>query len=595
MTGDVEDPLDAMVPPDDDAPIIALVRKLLEEAFERKASELHLDPTRSGLVATVRVDGRVEPLMVMPSSIHRAVLSRVKILAGIDVTDRRPSVRGRAFTKLGDATVDMQVATFPAVLGESVTIQLIPMHLEVNSLDKIHTPEVVELVRAALEDPFGLVLATGPAFSGKSTLMYALLLELMAPDRRVMTIEDPVMFHVDGAVQSYATDEFTIADGLRAMLACQVDVALAGQISTADELRLAFAHARHHYLLSEMHAQDTAQALSNLLESGAVPASMIVECVLALVGQRLVRRSCRQCRTGRVPTDEEARVIGLVGEAAQQTLTVNVGCDACEGKGFAGRVAVAEVLTLTPSLLAAIAKGVRDPAGLRAVRGPNFRTIDDDLRAYVLFGEVSIDEAVLRLTPGQELSAALDALLFDVETSRPDVGVPSLDGTVTIVFTDVVDSTKRTLDVGDQAWMEALRHHQSLVRKEVEAWGGVEVKSTGDGFMLAFPSSSAAVRCGLAIRDAAAATIVGDGEPIGVKIGMHAGEPVREGDDFYGTTVNIAARVAAVATAGEVLVSELVRSLVAGSKDFGFSSPRPVEMKGVDEPQAVYAVESTRS
>ncbi|HUQ40579.1 MAG TPA: adenylate/guanylate cyclase domain-containing protein [Acidimicrobiales bacterium] len=183
---------------------------------------------------------------------------------------------------------------------------------------------------------------------------------------------------------------------------------------------------------------------------------------------------------------------------------------------------------------------------------------------------------------GIELTTSLEALADAVAVERPDVSPSTaLDGTITIMFTDICDSTALTHSVGDQAWIEVLRHHRDLVTKQVGAWGGQVVKSIGDGFMLAFPSARSAVRCGMAIQSDVAAVVLPGGEALSIRVGLHAGEPVRDGEDFYGTTVNMAARVASAAGAGEVLVSDLVRALVSSDAGIEMGHARNVELKGL--------------
>jgi class 3 adenylate cyclase len=438
-----------------------------------------------------------------------------------------------------------------------------------------------------------MVICSGATGSGKSTALHSLLRDVMTPAERVMVVEDRVHVHIEGAVQGFITDDFTISDAMSAMHSSDVDIAVVDEVTAGGELRQLFDLAGQGRLIfTTLSAADAAAALEELLAFRTVTPARIAETVRVITAQRLVRRSCEHCRSLRVPTRDEVDLLGLQGAAAATELVTNAGCDQCADITMLGRAVAVEILTMTPALAAALLRGARDAASFREVLGPEYRTIVDSIRVQLLEHTISIETAIEHLGREHELGAALDALVESVASDRPELGVPSLDGTVAIVFTDIVASTARTAEVGDSVWMEALRHHQALVRKELEVWGGVEVKSTGDGFMLAFASSMSAVRCALAIRDSAPSVLARDGEPLGVKIGVHAGEPIRDGDDFYGTTVNIAARVAAAASSGEVVVSDLVRNLISTDKGFAFSPPRVVEMKGLDEPQPVYVVET---
>jgi len=584
----------------------AAARCILETALAAGASDVHLDPTPIGGVLGVRVigvqaKGHIER-MTLPESSTGPVTTALKALGGVDRNLSGRPQRGRNLVKLGDSTVDAQMSIFPSLYGDSLAIRMAELERSSVPLNEIFPDEIVAAYRAAVDrrmsagggyvGRLGVVICSGATGSGKSTVLHALLRDLMTPTERVMAVEDEVYIHIDGAVQGFTTDEFTVSDAMRSMEASDVDIALVGAVTTGAEMRQLFGLAKQGRLIfTTLHSADAAAALEELLAFGTLSAALVAESVRVITAQRLVRKSCETCRSTRLPTPEEAQLLGLRG-AEPVPLATNAGCDRCGGAGTSGQVAAAEILTMTPALAATLLRGARDAASFRQALGAEYRTIADSIRVHLLGQTIAIETALEHLGREHELGAALDALVESVASDRPELGVPSLDGTVAIVFTDIVSSTARTAEVGDSVWMEALRHHQSLVRKEVDAWGGVEVKSTGDGFMLAFPSSMNAVRCAVAIRDSAPSVLARDGEPLGIKIGVHAGEPIRDGDDFYGTTVNVAARVAAAAGPGEVVVSELVRHLISTSKAFRLGPEREAEMKGIEGRQPIYPVVS---
>ncbi len=586
----------------DEEDAFAAARCILETALDAGASDVHLDPTPVGGELGIRVQGEIERMTVSEASTG-PVITALKALSGVNRDLSGRPQRGRNLVKLGESTVDAQISVFPSLFGDSLRIRMTELELSVRPIAELFPDDIVAAYRAAVARRttsgggyvarHGIVICSGATGSGKDTVLHALLRDVMTPAERVMAVEDHVEVHIEGAVQGFVTDEFTVSDAIRAMDSSDVDIALVGAVRSGAEMRQLFGLANQGRLIfTTLHSADAPAALEELLAFGTLSATLVAENVRVITAQRLVRKSCEGCRSTRLPSAGEVQLLGLRAAEATTTMATNGGCDECGGVGTFGRTVAAEILTMTPALAATLLRGARDAASFRRALGPDYRTIADSVRVHLLDHTVSIETALEHLGREHELGAALDALVESVASDRPELGVPLLDGTVAIVFTDIVSSTARTAEVGDSVWMEALRHHQSLVRKEVDAWGGVEVKSTGDGFMLAFPSSMNAVRCAVAIRDSAPSVLARDGEPLGVKIGVHAGEPIRDGDDFYGTTVNVAARVAAAAGAGEVVVSELVRHLISTSKAFQFGPERDAEMKGIEGRQPIYPVVS---
>ncbi|HUR49333.1 MAG TPA: adenylate/guanylate cyclase domain-containing protein, partial [Acidimicrobiales bacterium] len=342
-------------------------------------------------------------------------------------------------------------------------------------------------------------------------------------------------------------------------------------------------------VFSVLDAPDAPGALHRLINGGVDP-SLVCSLLNLVMGQRLLAKSCLDCQRWRPATEEEIERLDLPPSGVE--VVANEGCESCDGRGSKGRMIVTELVTMSPRLAAALEQGA-DVHGIREALGADFVSIDDGIRNHVLTGAVPVDVAMNHVGRRPELTGSLQAVASaatrDTQLSDP---FERLGGTVSIMFTDIVGSTHLTSELGDNVWMEVLRQHDSLVHKQLEAWDGIAVKSVGDGFMAAFGSASAAVLCGVAIQESSTAMLLPDGTPLEVRVGIHAGEPVKDQGDLFGTTVNVAARVAAAAQPGEVLVSDLVRALVASTGRFRFGEPRPVELRGLEGSHLLYAIEA---
>ena len=568
----------------------AIVDAIVEYALRRGASDIHLTPVSSGLAVGVRVGGTVETLEPsLPAAIGPELISALKRAAGIGA-GVGPVSSGYASRMIGGESVVLNVSTFPTQRGESASVRL-GVKPSLPSLDDLGLdPDLLDRARAALlARPHGVVLTTGPTGSGKSTTLYMFMAEVHRPGQRVMTIEDQVTFDLEDVIQVKTSEDFGVAAMLRAMAGADCDIALAHELRSSEELSAAFDLARLGVLMfSVMDAPDAPGALHRITQSGRVTPALVSSLLNLILAQALVAKSCAECRHWRRATPAEVEHLGL--RVADFQVVTNAGCGACDGTGTRGRVLVVELVTMSPGLAAALERGA-DVQEIREALGPDFRSIDDDIRRRMADGDISVEVAIKAMGCRPELSGGLQAVASaaakDDHLSDP---LERLGGTVSIMFTDIVGSTRLTAELGDDAWMAVLSQHDALVRKQLDSWDGVAIKSVGDGFMAAFGSATAAVRCGLGIQESSAAMLLPDGSPLQLRAGIHAGEPVKDHGDLFGTTVNVAARVAAAAQPGEVLVSDLVRALVASTGRFNFGEARPVELRGLEGSHLLYPV-----
>jgi len=345
----------AMVELDNDAPVVRYVDSLLERAINARASDIHLEPTETELRVRLRIDGVLHAIDAIPLGVLSALISRLKILSGLDITERRIPQNGRITKQIGPRKVDLRAATLPTVWGEKVVLRILDtggIDLELRKLG--FTEENYQRFSAGFRKPHGMLLVTGPTGSGKSTTLYATLTEIARPEVNVITVEDPVEYRIAGINQVQVNPKagLTFAAVLPAMLRTDPDVILVGEIRDATTAQLAIEAAlTGHLVLSTLHTNDAPSALPRLIEMGIEPflVGSALDCVLA---QRLARKLCEWCKTPYEPTDFELTGAKWpresLGEPAH--LWKAVGCRNCSQTGYRGRLAINEVMRVTEEI-----------------------------------------------------------------------------------------------------------------------------------------------------------------------------------------------------------------------------------------------------
>ena len=377
-----------------EAPVIRLVSMLLTEALDARASDVHLEAYPDALRVRYRVDGVLQEAPSPPRSMAPAVISRLKVMANLDIAERRTPQDGRIRLVLQDRQVDVRVSTVPTLHGESVVLRLLDKEsgtLELSALGM----SAGDLARfeQVLTRPHGVVLATGPTGSGKTTTLYAALQRLRTGREKILTVEDPVEYQLAGIPQVPVNEKVgvTFASALRALLRQDPDVMLVGEIRDGETAEIATQAAlTGHLVLSTLHTNDSAGALTRLVDLGVAPflVSATVEAVLA---QRLVRTVCGVC-VARVPaTDAERSALGSVdlGEVSR-----GVGCEACRGSGYSGRSGVYELVVLDDAMRSAITNGDGAPAVREIAREHGVPTLRDDAVRLVREGVTTPEEAL---------------------------------------------------------------------------------------------------------------------------------------------------------------------------------------------------------
>ena len=392
-----EIPLDDLLHLANEAPVVRLVNLLLIEALDARASDVHLESYQDGLHVRYRVDGVLQNAPSPPPHLTAAIISRLKIMAELDIAERRLPQDGRIRLRLQNRQVDVRVSTVPTLRGESVVLRLLDKERGRISLPELGmAPDTLELFTEVVSRPHGIVLVTGPTGSGKTTTLYAAVEMIRTGREKILTVEDPVEYELPGVPQVPVNEKvgMTFGGALRALLRQDPDIILVGEIRDADTAQIATQAAlTGHLVLSTLHTNDAPTALTRLLDLD-VAAYLVASTVDAVLAQRLVRVICRNCKMETRPDKAAARRIDI--EAAGVTrVWKGAGCDECRGTGFRGRTGIYELVVMDNELrievqqrrgseelrAMAIAKGMRTllDDGLRAARA-GITTLDEVLR-----------------------------------------------------------------------------------------------------------------------------------------------------------------------------------------------------------------------
>ena len=377
----------------DDAPAIRLINGIIADAVRQGVSDIHIEPYESGLVVRMRIDGVLREVLKMPPHVAPVVVSRIKVMARLDIAERRIPQDGRIGLTLGGKSLDVRVSTLPSRAGERVVLRLLDKENAGIDFDLLGLSGVADQVmRAALSEPNGIILVTGPTGSGKTTTLYAALRQLNDGSRNILTVEDPVEYAVDGIGQTQVNPKvgLTFAAGLRAILRQDPDVVMVGEIRDRETADIAVqASLTGHLVLSTVHTNDAIGAITRLRDMKIEP-FLIASSLRAVVAQRLVRRLCAECRT---PVQAEGSVASLLGFDPGTIVYRATGCAACNGSGYKGRIGVFEALAVDDTIRRLINDG-GDEAIIARHAFLHSPTLGSAARALVRAGETTPEEAI---------------------------------------------------------------------------------------------------------------------------------------------------------------------------------------------------------
>ncbi len=408
---------------DPDAPIIKLANQLLFDAHRLRASDVHVEPTRNGARVRVRIDGILQEIAQIPMGARRSLTSRLKIMGGMDIAERRLPQDGRARLKFSGDEVDIRMSSMPSMHGETLVMRLLHRRAEGTSIEDLGLPPDLERTfRRALDQPQGIVLVTGPTGSGKTSTLYAGLTEVADEVRNVITLEDPVEYELHGVNQTQVNPRIglTFASGMRTVLRQDPDVVMVGEIRDAETAALAVeASMTGHLVLSTLHTGDTIATVARLQELG-VDRRLLGSSLQLVMSQRLVRVVCARCAEAR---DADPNTLDRLDAPADAlhgvALRAGAGCQACAQTGFLGRRMVCEAVRFTASMGEMVTAGATERDLRSAARAAGMRTLREDELRLALAGVTTLEE-VLRVTPEDPDLTGGDLLVSlrqDAETS----------------------------------------------------------------------------------------------------------------------------------------------------------------------------------
>ncbi|MCR9246613.1 MAG: GspE/PulE family protein [bacterium] len=377
----------------DDA-VIQLVDHLIDESLRLRASDLHVEPQRDTLRIRVRVDGEMDSLYALPVGLHRAVVARIKVASGMDIGESRKPQDGRIAVS---DKVELRVSVLPSVLGEKAVLRVLdrsgvslnPDHLEMSEHN-------LTLFRRGFTHPNGMVLLTGPTGSGKTTTLYTALGELNKPDRNVVTVEDPVEYEMTGTTQVQVDPkaERTFANALRSILRQDPDICMVGEIRDAETASIAVQAAlTGHMVLSTLHTNDAPSTIHRLCDMGLAP-YLLGPALRCVVGQRLVPRVCSSCAEVATPTPGVLAEFGLDPDQQHDQFREGRGCAACRSRGKSGRIAIHEVMYVSPEMAGAISRKASDSEIMELAKSAGYRTMLDDGLEKAERGLVTLEDVL---------------------------------------------------------------------------------------------------------------------------------------------------------------------------------------------------------
>ena len=389
--------VEAVVGATDEAPIIQLVNKIVTQALRDRASDIHIEPTDGRIRIRYRVDGALREVLSLPDSTGPELVSRIKIMADMDIVERRRPQDGQFETMIDGAGVDVRVATGATIWGETAVLRLLDKSRSVKHLSELGMPHAThQRYLSIVRKPYGMILCSGPTGSGKTTTLYATLAEISRSELNVMTIEDPVeyVFPAINQMQINLQADVTFAGGLKSILRQDPDVILVGEIRDEETARIAVQSAlTGHMVMSSLHSTDATSALFRLIDMGIEP-FLMASSLVGVVGQRLVRKICPSCAAVYDPAPEEQELYLLLGGTPKDRFVHGTGCNYCSHTGYRERVGVYEVLAVSNEIRQLIVSGAapQDMRDLAVEQG--MRTMSNEATALVANDVTTIDEVM---------------------------------------------------------------------------------------------------------------------------------------------------------------------------------------------------------
>lgn len=384
---------------ENDAPVISLINAIFSEAIKLKASDIHLETFEKSMAVRFRIDGVLQQALELPPVLAPLVVSRIKVMARLNIAEKRLPQDGRISIKIAGSNVDVRVSTIPASHGERVVLRLLNtkvVHLSLNKLGM--APDLQTYARDMISKPHGIILVTGPTGAGKTTTLYAMLTELNIPGRNILTVEDPIEYNLPGIgqIQVNTKVDMSFARGLRAILRQDPNVIMVGEIRDLETATIAVqASLTGHLVLSTLHTNTAIGAISRLRDMGVEP-FLLSSSLIGVIAQRLVRTLCSHCKKQMTPSKEECEFLEITNISPVPTIYSATGCEHCSQTGYSGRTGIYEIMMLDSSLKTMIHDNASELEMETYIR-TKFPSIHQDGLMRILNGDTTIEE-VIRVT-----------------------------------------------------------------------------------------------------------------------------------------------------------------------------------------------------
>lgn len=390
---------------EEDAPIIKYVHSVIKDALEKRASDIHMEPLEKKFRVRFRIDGKLQEQPDPPKRLQPSIISRTKLMANVSLAEKRVPLDGRINVKVGDKVIDLRVSTLPTVHGESIVMRILDKESLSLGLPQLgFFSDDQEVFEQVISMPDGIFLVTGPTGSGKSTTLYSALNAINKPDRKIITVEDPVEYEVAGINQVQVRSDvgMTFSAALRAMLRQAPNIVMVGEIRDLETAEIAInASLTGHMVFSTLHTNDAPSAVSRLVDMGVKP-FLVSASLRAALAQRLVRSICQNCKQPHTPTSSELSILGITeAQASSASFMSGAGCPKCGDKGFRGRKGVFEIFVVNSELEEMIYHNVSIVELRKKAREMGMRSMRNDGFRKVLAGVTTLDE-VLMVTTDEE-------------------------------------------------------------------------------------------------------------------------------------------------------------------------------------------------
>ncbi|MBU4305089.1 MAG: Flp pilus assembly complex ATPase component TadA [Candidatus Omnitrophica bacterium] len=385
----------------DEAPVVKLVNLFIVEAVQVNTSDIHFEPEEKFMNVRYRIDGMLQKHAIIPKDLQPAIISRIKIMSGMDIAEKRLPQDGRILKKIGNKDIDFRVSSCPTIHGENIVLRILDKSSMALGMESLGFPKKeLAVFEEIISQPYGIVLVTGPTGSGKTTTLYSALMKINREDINIMTVEDPVEYQFPQIRQVHVNHKagLTFASALRSFLRQDPDVIMVGEIRDVETAQIAVQAAlTGHLVLSTLHTNDSPTAFSRLIDMGVEP-FLVSSAILGVLAQRLVRQVCSKCKELYLPQESLLKALGLRGKVDPDVkFARGNGCKLCNGSGYKGRIGIYELLKVTPQIEEVVLRSASADEIREVAKKQGMRTLREAAIDRLLAGETSPEE-VMRIT-----------------------------------------------------------------------------------------------------------------------------------------------------------------------------------------------------